>query len=275
MKNLITLNDISCGELFDIFNRADYFKENPFVEKFKHKTFILFFPESSIRTRVTFEKGISDLGGKSILFPSDSLEKKEAHSDVVGYLNNWADCIIVRYYDLNVIKKLSEYSNCAVINGLSNFNHPCEIIADLYSIFKMDKDFMSKRYLYIGPNKNIGYAWKEAADAFGLNVTQCSPDKYAIDGIDFENDIHKAIKNADVVITDSLSNELVDDFRDYKITGELLSSSGRDIIFNPCPPFYRGEEVSADAIDSKYFVGYKFKKSLINVQQAIIDYCLE
>ncbi len=76
MKNLITLNDISCGELFDIFNRADYFKENPFVEKFKHKTFILFFPESSIRTRVTFEKGISDLGGKSILFPSDSLEKK-------------------------------------------------------------------------------------------------------------------------------------------------------------------------------------------------------
>ena len=121
MKNLITLNDISCGELFDIFNRADYFKGNPFVEKFKHKTFILFFPESSIRTRVTFEKGISDLGGKSILFPSNSLKKKEAHSDVIGYLNNWADCIIVRYYNLEVIKK---YLNIVIVRLLMD----CQIL---------------------------------------------------------------------------------------------------------------------------------------------------
>ena len=169
MRNLISLNDLTNNELFDLFERADYFKRNPYEKRFANKCFVLFFLESSIRTRVTFEKGINNLGGQSILFDSETLKKKESHEDVFGYLNNWADCIIVRHYDIHAIQKMTEYSNCPIINGLSD----------------------------------------------------------------------------------------------------------RKILFNPCPPFYRGEEVSADAIKSDYFVGYDFKKSLLNVQQAIIDFCMQ
>lgn len=274
MRNLITLNDISEEELFLIFDKADYYKEKPFDKRFDEKCFVLFFPESSIRTRVTFERGIADLGGQSILFPSDSLNKKEDYKDVIGYLNNWIDCIVIRYNDLEVIKRLAEYSEKPIINGLSDLNHPCEIITDLYGLYKKDNNFLKYNYLYVGANNNIGYAWKEASEAFGISLMQSSPDEYKIEGIRHNTDIKEAIKYADVVITDSLSKDRVEAFQSYQITKELLISSGKKIIFNPCPPFYRGEEVSADAISSEYFVGYAFKKPLINVQKAIMDFCI-
>ena len=245
MRNLIRLQDITKEELFDIFERADYFFEHPYEKKFMNRCFVLFFPESSIRTRVTFEKGIYNLGGQSILFDSDTLNKKEAHVDVIGYLNNWVDCIIVRFYDINAIHKIASYSTCPVINGLSDRNHPCEVITDLYSLYKKDKNFLEYHYLYVGPDRNIGYAWKEAADAFGIRF-----------------------------ITDSLSGDIVNDFKDYQITKAILQQSDKNIVFNPCPPFYRGQEVSEDAIDSSAFVGYEYKRSLLNVQQAIIDFCI-
>lgn len=275
MRNLITLADISQEELFMLFEKADYFECNPFEKKFLNKTFILFFPESSIRTRVTFEKGIFNLGGQSILFSSDTLDKKEEHRDVIGYLNNWADCIVIRYYNIDTIKKISEYSACPVINGLSDVNHPCEVISDLYSLYKKDVNFLNYNYLYVGPNRNIGYAWKEAADSFGINLMQCCPEKYAMNGVSNGTNIAEAIKDADVIITDSLSGDILNDFKGYQITEKLLASARRKIILNPCPPFYRNEEVSMGAISSAAFVGYSFKKSLINVQQAILEFCLE
>lgn len=274
MRDLIRLQDISKEDLFDVFERADYFLEHPFEKEFLNRCFVLFFPESSIRTRVTFEKGIHNLGGQSILFDSDTLKKKEAHIDVIGYLNNWVDCIIVRFYDINVIRKIADYSTCPIINGLSDKNHPCEVITDLYSLYKKDKNFLDYQYLYVGPNRNIGYAWKEAADAFGISFKQCCPEKYVMEGTNIESNLCKAVKGADVVITDSLSSDIANDFKDYKITKEILQQSGKNILFNPCPPFYRGQEVSEDAIASSAFVGYEFKKSLLNVQQAIIDFCI-
>ena len=274
MRNFITLNDITKEELFHLFEKADYFAKHPYDNRSLHKCFVLFFPESSIRTRVTFEKGIFDFGGQSILFDSSALMKKEDLRDVIGYLNNWADCIIVRFHDLDVIRKIAEYSKCPVINGLSDRNHPCEVIADLYSLYKRDGNFLDYQYLYIGPNYNIGYAWKEAADSFGIHLTQCCPEQYAMEGVPIETSLVKAVKQADVILTDSLSSELLFDFQEYQITKEILAASKNNIILNPCPPFYRGEEVSNAAIESEAFVGYEFKKSLIHVQQAIMDYCL-
>lgn len=274
MRNLIKLQDITKEELFDIFDRADYFLDKPYEKKFMNRCFVLFFPESSIRTRVTFEKGIHNMGGQSILFDSDALKKKEEHVDVIGYLNNWVDCIIIRFYNINVIYKIADYCTCPVINGLSDKNHPCEVITDLYSLYKKNKNFLDYQYLYVGPDRNIGYAWQEAADAFGIRFTQCCPEKYAMEGAEIEEEISKAVKNADVIITDSLSHDIVNDFKDYQITREILKQSDKEILLNPCPPFYRGQEVSADAIASTSFVGYEFKKSLLNVQQAIMDFCI-
>lgn len=100
MKNLIRLNDYTPREISEIFNLADEIKQGKYANYLKGKTVVLFFPNSSIRTRVTFEKGIHMLGGQSILFPNDALDKKEGIKDVVGYLNNWANCIVVRHSDI-------------------------------------------------------------------------------------------------------------------------------------------------------------------------------
>lgn len=274
MKNLISLNDLTMDELYEIFEKADFYKERPFERTMNNKCIVMFFPETSIRSRITFEQAIYNMGGNSILFPSETLVKKEEIRDVIGYLNNWADCIVVRSNNINVIEEISQYSNCPVINGLSDINHPCEIIADLYSLNKINANIFDAQFLYVGPKGNIGMAWYEASEAFHISYKQCCPQGYEIEGVIVENCLEKAISETDVLITDSLSKDLLKEFKNYKITAELLNKGKKNLLFNPCPPFYRGEEVSEDAILHPAFVGYSFKKPLLNVQQAIIDYCI-
>ena len=91
---------------------------------------------------MTFEKGIYLLGGQPILFPSDTLDKKEDYRDVIGYLNNWADLVIVRHKDISVLEKISQYSKAPVINAMTDINHPCEMVADMYALSKIRKDFI-------------------------------------------------------------------------------------------------------------------------------------
>lgn len=108
----------------------------------------------------------------------------------------------------------------------------------------------------------------------GYNFTQCCPKGYEIDGASVGYDIDQAVIGKDIICTDSIPSAAKDDFKGYQITLERLKHANVDACLNPCPPFFRGEEVSADAIDSEYFVGYEFKKSLLEVQQAIICHLL-
>lgn len=110
------------------------------------KSLILFFPSSSIRTRVTFEKGIHLLGGQPILFPNEALDKKEDLRDVCGYLNNWADVIVVRHRNIPILEQLAKYSRVPVINAMTDVNHPCEILTDMYALSKIRKDFIKDKY---------------------------------------------------------------------------------------------------------------------------------
>jgi ornithine carbamoyltransferase len=238
------------------------------------KTVVMFFPNSSLRTRVTFEKGVHLLGGKTILFPPETLDKKEEIRDVIGYLNNWADVIVIRHKNISLLEEISKYSKVPVINAMTDINHPCEIISDMYSLSKIRKDFTKDNYLFCGSKGNIGLAWKEAAEVMGLFLSQCCPKGYEIEGILNYSDMKAAIKNKDIICTDSLSKDILVDFKDYQITKDILGMANEGAILNPCPPFYRQEEVSSDAIDSNYFVGYEFKKYLLQIQQAILIFNL-
>lgn len=275
MKHFIHLNDFSKQEIIQIFELADKLKvDKGECDLLKGKTIVLFFPESSIRTRVSFEKGIKMLGGDTILFPPEALDKKEDIKDVIGYLENWADMVIVRHKDLSLIEYMAKHSNIPIINAMTDVNHPCEILTDLYSLSKRYKDYTDKEVLFMGSKGNIGNTWKEASELVGFNFTQTCPRGYEIDGASVCYEIDKALVGKDIICTDSIPSAARDDFKGYQITLERLSYANTDACLNPCPPFFRGQEVSADAIDSKYFVGYVFKKSLIEVQQAIICYLL-
>lgn len=274
MKNLIRLTDYTKDDIYEIFRIADMVRQGKYSDFLKKKSAILFFPNSSIRTRVTFEKGIYLLGGQPILFSNNALDKKEELKDVCGYLNNWADIIIVRHNDIRMLEMLAEYSNVPVINAMTDINHPCEVISDMYSLAKIRKNFTDDKFLFCGKNGNIGLAWKEASYVMGFDLSQCCGKGYEIDGIPTYYNICDAVKGKDIICTDSLPASVLDDFRNCQVTKAAMDLANDGAVLNPCPPFYRGEEISDDVINSKYFVGYEFKKYLLDVQQAIVIYCL-
>lgn len=152
---------------------------------------------------------------------------------------------------------IAEYAKVPVVNAMTDINHPCEILSDLYALSKLRPDFRKDSFLFCGQDGNIGRAWKEAADVFGFKLEQCCGKGYEIEGLKTYENIDDAIVGKDIVCTDSLPDK-----------------ANKGALLNPCPPFYRGEEVSEDAIDSEYFVGHEFKKALLVVQQAIIVNCL-
>ena len=274
MRNLIDLLCLTKENIFEIFHIADKIQKGGFKNFLNGKSVVLFFPSTSLRTRVTFEKGIYLLGGQSILFPTETLGKKEKLEDVCGYLNNWADGIIVRHRNIDVVKKLAQYSKIPVINAMTDWNHPCEIISDMYSLSKIRVDFTKDKFLFCGKSGNIGLSWKEAANVLGFELSQCCPKGYEMEGVQVFRDIKEAVKGKDIICTDSLPTDILGDFEHYRITKEIMDMANENAILNPCPPFYRGEEVSEDVIYSDYFVGYQFKKNLLEVQQAIVIYCL-
>ncbi|MDE7323964.1 MAG: peptide transporter [Lachnospiraceae bacterium] len=275
-KKLIFIKDFSKEEIYEIFKWADKFvKDVGQAKPLEGKTVVLFFPESSIRTRVTFEKGIQELGGKTILFPPSSLDKKEKIEDVIGYLENWVDAIVVRHSDIEVVKNMAKYARIPVINALTSENHPCEVITDLYALSKIYDSIEKKKFLFVGAKGNIGNSWKAASELMGFELEQCCPVGYELENIKFYTNIEDAILGKDIICTDSIPDKAKEDFKEYQITVQHMEKANQGAILNPCPPFFRGEEVSEDVINSDYFVGYGFKKNLVPVQQAILCYLLD
>ena len=161
-KSLVFIDDFSKEEIYEIFKLADKFAgEVSQAKLLEGKTVVLFFSESSIRTRVTFEKGIQELGGKTILFPPEALDKKEKIEDVIGYLENWVDAVIVRHRDVRIVKSMVEYAGIPVINAMTSENHPCEIITDLYALSKLYEDIEKKKCLLWVQREMLGIRGKQ------------------------------------------------------------------------------------------------------------------
>ena len=236
MKHLIRLSDFGEKGIYEVFRLTDELRDGKHREALHGKTAVLFFPSASLRTRVTFEKGVASLGGLPILFPPETLDKKEDLRDVAGYLANWAD---------------------------------------LYALSRIRQDFRRDHYLFIGEAGNIGRAWKEAADVLGLSFVQCCPQGFEMDGVKVCHDLDEAIADADIVCTDAWPGEHREAFRTFQVTKRRMEAARPGALLDPCPPFTRGEEVSEDVIDSSFFAGYSFKSCLLEVQQAVLLSCLE
>ncbi len=274
MKNLIRLTDLSLKEIEEIFAIADSLTKREYTNILFGKTVVMLFPSTSIRTRITFEKGIHLLGGQVILFPSETLDKKEDLRDVIGYLNQWADLVVVRHKEIKVLEQLAECAKVPIINAMTDENHPCEMLSDLYALSKIREDFRKDKYLFCGADGNIGRAWKEAAKVMNFELSQCCKQGFELAGVAVYHDIREAVVGKDIICTDSLPKECFDTLEQLQVTKEIMGKANKNAVLNSCPPFYRGEEVSADVIESEYFVGYEFKKCLLEIQQAIMIYCM-
>jgi ornithine carbamoyltransferase len=275
MKHLLRLTDLTSDDVHNIFRLADELADGKHRGAFAGRAFALYFPPTSVLTRTTFERAVCLLGGQTVLFPSDALDHKGFIGDTSGYLSNWVSAIVVRHRDITKLKGLAESSKVPVVNAMTSVNHPCEILSDLYALSKLRPDYSRLNYLFVGANGNIGNAWSEAAQVLGLTLVHCCPDGYEMSDVTIERDIKTAISNTDVVLTDSLPADAVDAFAPYQVTAALMATAKPGALLNPCPMFFRGQEVSADAIDSEYFVGYEFKKRLVEIQQASLLWCAD
>lgn len=274
MKHLIRLTNYTREDVKEIFRIADEIPGGAYRDFLKGKTIVMFFPESSIRTKVTFQKGIYRMGGQTILFEPSVLDKREEIKDVIGYLNNWADGIIVRHKEISMLERMTENAKMPIINAMTDCNHPCEMLADLYALSKRRDDFTKDNFLFVGESGNIGLAWKEASELMGFALEQCCPKGYEMPGVPVVHRLKEAIKGKDIVCTDSLRKEILQDFQEYQITLDSMELAKEGALLNPCPPFFRGEEVSAEVMDSSFFAGYEFKKYLLEIQQAVLIYTM-
>lgn len=277
--HFLEIDKLKESQLNEIFNLTDKLKSNANNEYLRGKTFILFFPETSIRTRITFEKAVTDLGGKTILFPPETINKREKLEDVIKYISNWADGVIIRHRDFDKVVELSKHSSIPIINAMTSKNHPCEIASDLYAISKIRRNYKNLVYTFVGGLGNILYSWAKIAEVMDLQFNHVCELGNRLKEDDsnykFHTNLEEVLKVSDVVLTDPLPEELKTDeyISKYQVSLDRMKLTKDNSILNPCPPFFRNEEVSEDVIKSQYFVGHEFKKDLLYVQQAIILYC--
>lgn len=270
MRSLIRLDDFSPADIEQVFALADAYEEGRGPKT--SGCAVMFFPATSLRTRVTFERGAALMGLQPVVLPDSTLDKDEALADVANYLEGWADIIVARHGDIGVLDALATPGALPVVNAMTAVNHPCEVLADLWAL-RQNRDLASTRFLFVGPDGNISRAWQEASRALGLDVVQCAPAGLRTPGARWLEHLDTSIRSADVIITDDPGSH-AEMLAPYRITASLLDAAPRGALLDPCPPFIRGREVDDDAVTHPAFVGHAFKRALLPVHQAVMAFCL-
>ena len=286
MKDLISISKLSKEEILNLLESAEELKKNLYkgldYKPLKDKTVITSFPANSLRTRISFETGIFQLGANSINMQID-LEGTEPIEDKIGYLNNWIDYLVIRFPKENLIEEAAAIAEFSVVNAMSRESHPCEILSDFMTLSEMRKDIKSLKMVFIGAEGNIANTWFQLAEKLDLNLTQVCPKGYEINKELFQksengsrgeikttNSIAEGLKNADIILTDGWPKVNDDRFLPYQITLDILKMADKNCIVNPCPPFTRGNEIADEIIKSRYFIGYRAKENLLHMQKAIL-----
>ncbi len=267
----------------------------------KDKTLAMIFQKPSLRTRISFEIGMTQLGGHAVyLAPSDiGMGKRESVGDSAKVVSSMADVIMARTFSHETIEDLAYYSLVPVINGLSDLEHPCQILADLMTIWEIKKSLKGLKITYVGDGKNnVTHSLCLAAGILGINFSYASPNEFKMDEFIFNKakqyalgtgsvieEIDNptiAVKDADVVVTDtwiSMGDEKekekrLEVFKPYQVNKKLMSHAKKDAIFLHCLPAYRGNEVTADVIDGEQSVVFQEAENRLHVQKALLIYLM-
>jgi ornithine carbamoyltransferase len=305
-RDFVSITDLTPGEILKTLKLAVKLKsELKRLGKNKpvlnYKTLVMIFEKPSLRTRVSFEVGMTQLGGHAIyLAPADiGLGVREPISDVSKVTSKMADLIMARTFKHETVKELAKYSTVPVINGLSDLEHPCQTMADLLTILEVKGRFKGVNLTYLGDcENNVTHSLALASGLLGMNFTAASPRGYEMDGgisamaralaeksgsvIKGTSDPVAAVKNADVVYTDtwvSMGDEVekkkrLKVFPAYRVTEKLMSFANKEAIFMHDLPAYRGNEVSSEVIDGKQSVVIQQAENRLHAQKAIMLYLL-
>lgn len=296
MKNLLKLLDLSTEEITGILDLADQLKyerkHNIPHELLKGQTLGMIFQKSSTRTRVSFETGMYQLGGHALFLSSRDLQigRGEPVQDTARVLSRYLDGIMIRTFEQKEVEDLAKFGSIPVINGLTDFCHPCQVLADLMTIREKFGSFSGLKMCFIGDGNNMANSLIVGGLKVGMNVAVATPDGYKPDGavLEFtkgygdkfalETDPFMAASGADILITDtwtSMGEEAEKEerkkiFKDYQINRQLLAAANAGAMVQHCLPAYRGQEITEEVFEEHADEIFNEAENRLHVQKAVM-----
>ncbi len=297
-EDFLSVRDMNAKEILATFVLARKMKTNRkrFSKSLQGKTLALIFEKPSLRTRTSFDVGIQQLGGFSLyLSPAEiSLGKRESVFDVAKNLERMVEGIMIRTFAHQIVIDMAKHASIPVINGLTDYSHPCQAMADFLTIQEKKKKLKGLKLCYVGDGNNVVHSLMFAGARLGVNVTIACPAGYEPNStateqakddaratgakIEIVHDPVEGVRNADVVYTDvwaSMGQEAETEarkkiFLPYQVNRALMSSAKKDAIFMHCLPAHRGDEVTNEVIDSPASVVFDQAENRLHAQKAIM-----
>ena len=296
-KDFLHISDFSSDELLDLMKLAkdlkQKFRNREDYKVFHNKTLAMIFAKPSARTRISFETGFEWMGGHALfLGPNDiGIGKREAIKDIGRLLSRYNDLIMARLFDHNHILELSSSANIPVINGLTDYNHPCQIMSDFFTIWENKGSLEDLKICYMGDGNNIVNSWLQLTQKFPINfVCACpagyEPDKSTLDmsidaglsKITITNDPFDSIQNSDVIYTDVWASMGQKDeaeirekvFKPFQVNKSIMSEAGENAVFMHCLPAERDREVTDEVMEAEYSIVFEQAENRLHIQNAIM-----
>lgn len=299
-NSLIRMSDLSKDSLSEILEETKKLKNKPYLKNtfLKNKTIALIFAKPSLRTRVSFEVGINDLGGNAVTIKMDeiSIGSRENVEDIANVLSRYVSGIVIRTFEQKQIDDLQKFSLVPVINALSNEEHPCQIIADLFTIKEAFNKIAGLKIAYIGDGNNVAQSMLIGSALSGLNISIGCPSTHRPEerfiklakkinpkiNIEITSDPLLAVKSANVLYTDvwtSMGQEKEYKKREkifapYQINDKLLKSANKNAIVLHCLPAHKGQEITAKVFDEFSEVIYRQAENRLHAQKAVLTQLL-
>jgi ornithine carbamoyltransferase len=298
-NHFLHISDYSKDQLWEILSLAKelkikfHNKEN--YKPFKDRSLAMVFAKPSARTRVSFETGFEWMGGHALfLGPNDiGIGKREAIKDISRLFSRYNDIIMARLFDHSHILELAEYSDIPVINGLTDYNHPCQIIADILTVWEHRGNLDDLKVTYMGDGNNIVHSWLQLASKLPMHFVCCAPSGFEPDKetvimaesnnlstYELSHDPKHAVSDTDVVYTDVWASmgqkeeakERESIFADYQVNESLMDGTGKQSLFMHCLPAERGREVTDGVMESAYSIVFDQAENRMHAQNAIMVY---
>jgi len=298
IKHFINFDDLSLKELQGIIDQAISLKKEhksgQINDTLKNKTLAMIFDKSSTRTRVSFEAGMTQLGGQSLFLSEKDIQlgRGEPITDSAIVISSMVDAVMLRLSSHEDIIEFSKHSSKPVINALSDESHPCQILADLMTYQEMYGSIKNKKIAWIGDGCNVCQTYMQAAGIFDFELSIATPKGYEPSELFIENykknisiysDPLMACENADIIVTDvwtSMGQESEKKQRELAFTGfqvdqNMMNQAKKDAIFMHCLPAYREKEVSSEVIDGNQSVVWSEAENRLHVQKSLLLYLIE
>jgi ornithine carbamoyltransferase len=298
MEDFIAVHDLTLYQFSQILDLTEHVKKHPerYRNKLKDKSLAMIFEKPSLRTRMTFQVGMTQLGGSALyLSPSDiQIGGRETIHDVGKNLERWVDIVMIRTFAHKNVTELAEASKIPIINGLSDLLHPCQAMADFFTIKENRRNMTNFKLAYVGDGNNVCHSLIFAAAKAGSQMSVATPVGYEPDSeivrkaeeqgketgstLNVTNDPQEAVEDADAVYTDvwaSMGQEQEKEkktnfFTSFQVNRGLMEKAKPDALFMHCLPAHRGEEVSDEVIDSPQSVVFDQAENRLHVQKAIM-----